>query len=86
MSVAAQRYSAVFGTAVLFISMAAFRLPPTLNAMPWDRELILTGGTARYWDQVRPLLKPDDRIAVLIPLKIYTDDRFEEPYSLLGHL
>ena len=72
------------GSIVLVIPLVMLPLPPTFNAMTWDRELILTGGTERYWAQVRPLLKPDDRIAVLIPMEIYTDDRFEEPYSLLG--
>jgi hypothetical protein len=33
---------------------------------------------------VHKLLKPGDRVAVLIPLNLYEDDRFEEPYSLLG--
>jgi hypothetical protein len=79
-----RRMFAAFGVGMLIIPMAMFRLPPTLNAMTWDRELILTGGYARYWDKVRPLLKPTDRIAVLIPLDLYEDDRFEEPYSLLG--
>ena len=44
----------------------------------------LTGGAERFWAQVRPLLQPTDRIAVLIPPKLYEGDRFEEPYSLLG--
>jgi hypothetical protein len=79
-----RRYSALFGTCLLVIPMALYSLPPTFNSMNWDRELILTGGLDRYWDQVRPLLKPTDRIAVLIPLDIYEDNRFEEPYSLLG--
>jgi hypothetical protein len=79
-----RRFSALFGTCVLVIPMAFYPLPPTFNPMNWDRELILTGGFDRYWDQVRPLLKPTDRIAVLIPMDIYEDDRFEEPYSLLG--
>ncbi len=84
LNVAAQRLSAAFGSGVLVIPMLLYPLPPTLNAMSWDRELILTGGTARYWEHVRPLLKPGDRIAVIIPMQLYTDDRFEEPYSLLG--
>ena len=77
-------YSAFFGTFLMVIPMVLYPLPPTFNSMNWDRELVLTGGTERYWDQVRPLLNPNDRIAVLIPLDIYEDDRFEEPYSLLG--
>jgi hypothetical protein len=80
----ARQVSAFFGTCLLVIPMAFYPLPPTFNSMNWDRELILTGGFERYWDQVRPLLKPTDRIAVIIPLDIYEDDRFEEPYSLLG--
>jgi hypothetical protein len=79
-----RRYSAFFGTVLMVIPMVLYPLPPTFNSMNWDRELVLTGGTERYWDQVRPLLKPTDRIAVLIPLDVYEDDRFEEPYSLLG--
>jgi len=75
---------ALIGTAVLILPMALCPLPPTFNSMNWDRELLVTGGFDRYWDQVRPLLKPGDRIAVLIPLDLYEDDRFEEPYSLLG--
>jgi hypothetical protein len=79
-----RRFTALFGTCVLVIPMAFYAMPPTFNPMNWDRELILTGGFERYWDQVRPLLKPTDRIAVLIPMDLYEDDRFEEPYSLLG--
>jgi hypothetical protein len=79
-----RRFSALFGTCIMAIPMALYTLPPTFNPMNWDRELIMTGGFDRYWDQVRPLLKPTDRIAVLIPMNLYQDDRFEEPYSLLG--
>jgi hypothetical protein len=84
LTVPARRLSVAFGLFVLVVPLLLYPLPPTLNAMTWDRELILTGGTARYWAQVRTLLKPGDRIAVIIPMKIYLDDRFEEPYSLLG--
>jgi hypothetical protein len=79
-----RRYSAFFGTAIMVVPMLLYPLPPTFNSMNWDRELILTGGIDRYWARVRPLLKPTDRIAVLIPLNIYEDNRFEEPYTLLG--
>jgi hypothetical protein len=77
-------YSALFGTAIFVIPLLLYSLPPTFNAMTWDRELIRNGGADSYWAQVRPLLKPGDRVAVLIPLELYTDDRFEEPYTLLG--
>jgi hypothetical protein len=79
-----RRFSAIFGTCVMVIPMAFYSSPPTFNPMGWDRELVLTGGFERYWDEVRPLLKPTDRIAVLIPMDLYSNDRFEVPYSLLG--
>jgi len=84
LTVPLRRYSAVWGTGIMVIPMILFPLPPTFNSMTWDRELILTGGYESYWSQVRPLLKPTDRIAVIIPLDLYLDNRFEEPYSLLG--
>ena len=79
-----RRFFAVWGSCVLIIPMLLYPLPPTFNSMNWDRELIRGGGFDRYWSEVRPLLKPTDRIAVLIPLNIYLDDRFDEPYSLLA--
>ena len=79
----ARNFLAIFGAGLFVLSMVAFPLPPTFNAMNWDRELILGGGINQYWAQVRPLLKPADRIAVIIPLDLYTDNRFEEPYCLL---
>ncbi len=79
-----QKIAAVWGTIILVVPMIAYPLPPTFNSMNWDRELLFTGGTDRFWEQVRPLLKPTDRIAVLIPEnEVYDQDRFEEPYSLL---
>ena len=79
-----RRFSAFFGTCILVIPMVFYHPPPTFNPMDWDRELILTGGFDRYWDHVRPLLKPTDRIAVLIPLELYENERLEASYSLLG--
>ncbi len=79
-----RRNLAIFGTGLFVIPLVLYPEAPTFNPMNWDRELILTGGMDRYWDQVRPLLNPADRIAVIIPLSIYEDDRFEEPYCLLG--
>ena len=75
---------AFFGTGLLVIPMALYLFPPTFNCMDMDRRLLLSGEFDQYWAKVRPLLKPTDRVAVLIPLAIYTQDRFEEPYSLLA--
>jgi hypothetical protein len=79
-----QKFTA-WGGAIAFVApLFLYPLPPTFNSMDWDRELITQGGFEQYWSQVRPLLKPTDRVAVLIPPEIYEADRFEEPYSLLG--
>jgi hypothetical protein len=83
LTVPARRLSAVFGAFVMIVPTILFSLPPTFNSMAWDRELVLTGGFDRYWDQVRPLIKPTDRVAVLIPLELYEQNRFEVPFSLL---
>jgi len=79
-----RKYAAIGGTCVLVIPLFLYRLPPTFNSMNWDRELLTQGGFEQYWTRVRPLLKPTDRVAVLIPFDLYLQDRFEEPYSLLG--
>jgi hypothetical protein len=80
-----QKFAAICGALIFILPTVAFPLPPTFNSMNWDRELLLTGGFDRYWEQVRPLLKPTDRIAVIIPEEeVYDKDRFEEPYSLLA--
>jgi hypothetical protein len=79
-----RRLIAAWGTVILVVPLLGYKLPPTFNAMEMDRKLLLTGGFDRYWSQVRPLLKPDDRIAVIIPEELYFEDRFEEPYSLLS--
>ena len=75
---------ALFGSAIYLVPMLSYRLPPTFNSMTLDRHLLFSGGFDSYWSQVRPLLKPDDRLAVIIPFQLYCDDRFEEPYSLLS--
>jgi hypothetical protein len=80
----ARQFSAIFGTAVMAVPMVLYLHAPTFNEMLWDRELVLTGGFDQYWDHVRPLLNSSDRVAVLIPPKVWGEDRFEEPYSLLG--
>jgi len=80
----ARNVSAVFGTFVFVVPLVTYPFPPTFNSMNWDRELLISGGYQSYWDHVRPLLKPTDRVAVIIPFDLYQDDRFEEPYILLG--
>ncbi len=79
-----RKYSAVFGTFVYVVPLVLYPFAPTFNTMNWDRELIISGRYQEYWAQVNALLKPGDRVAVIIPFDLYQDDRFEEPYCLLG--
>ena len=84
MNVKVQNVSAVFGTFVYVVPLALYPFAPTFNTMSWDRELLISGRYRDYWGHVDTLLKPGDRVAVIIPFDLYKDDRFEEPYSLLG--
>ncbi len=79
-----QRSVALLSTALLVIPLALYVLPPTLNAMAMDRKLLFSGGFDRYWSQVRPFFQPGDQVAVIIPLRLYSDNHFEVPYSLLS--
>ena len=83
-SPATQWRLAAYGAAVFALPLFTYSLPPTFNAMNWDRRLILSGKDQVYWEHVRPLLQPGDRVAVLIALPLYDSDRFDVPYSLLG--
>jgi hypothetical protein len=67
----------------LYLLPLLLHQPPTFNQMRDDRRMILSGDDERYWDKVRALLQPDDRIATVIPPEVYLDERFEIPYSLL---
>jgi hypothetical protein len=79
------RFLAGLGSGTLFaVPLFLYPLPPTFNAMNMDRHLLISGGFERYWSQVRPLFQPGDRVATIIPMKLYSDDRFQEPYSLLS--
>ena len=76
---------ALFSTAIYVLPLFTYRLPPTLiNSMSWDRRLVLSGRDQVYWAKVRPLLRPGDRVAVIIPRALFDRDRFDIPYSLLG--
>jgi hypothetical protein len=75
---------AFFSTAIYVLPAFTYCLPPTFNSMNWDRRLVLSGKYRDYWAHVRPLLKPDDRVAVLIARPLFDSDRFDVPYSLLG--
>jgi hypothetical protein len=75
---------ALFSTALYVLPAATYHLPPTFNAMNWDRRLILSGKYREFWAHVHPLLRPGDRVAVLIARPVFDSNRFDIPYSLLG--
>ena len=79
-----RRGFAIFGAAIYLLPLFTYRLPPTFNSMSWDRRLVLSGQDQIYWQHVRELLQPGDKVGVLIPRAIFDSDRFDEPYSLLG--
>ncbi len=68
----------------MVLPMILYVIPPTLNEMPLGRKLIFSGEFDRYWDEVRPLLKPTDRIAVMIPYDVYMNDNFEKPNGMMA--
>jgi hypothetical protein len=68
----------------LFVPPLFIHAPPTFSHMDEDRQLLFSGAFDRYWAQVRPLLHPGDRIAVIIPPKLFLNEDLEKPYSLLG--
>jgi hypothetical protein len=74
---------AAFSTAIFVVPLLAYRIPPTLNTMRTDRGLVLSGEFDGYWRRVRAFLSPEDRVAVLLPLQLYTDNHYDIPFSLL---
>jgi len=83
-STAFRRGVAVFGASLFVLPMLWNGLPPTLNATIWNRELLFSGQFDDYWKQVRPLLKPTDRVAVLMSMPVYLNNDFERPHVLLS--
>jgi hypothetical protein len=79
-----RRLTALFSSSLMVLPLFLYLLPPTLNAMTMNRELLFSGDSERYWEHVRLLFKPGDRLAVLIPYDFYVQDRIERPDCLLA--
>ena len=77
------RLVAAMSTIVVVVPMMLFPFPPSFNDMPLSRKLVLSGEMEQYWTKVRPLLKPTDRVAVLMSYDVYTGHP-ERPAGLLG--
>jgi len=80
--------TALLSLTIMILPLFVYFTPPTLNATNVDRALLFSGDFDRYWDRVRPLFKPGDRFAVLLPpiYKRYLlkQREVEWPSSLLG--
>ena len=68
----------------LFVPPLFLHPPPTFSPRDEDRALLFSGAFDRYWDKVRPLLGPDDHVAVIIPPNIYPMNKSTNRYSLIG--
>ena len=68
----------------LFVPPLLLHDAPTFANMQEDRQLLYSGAFDSYWNKVRPLLHPDERIAVILPPKLYKDKSWQKPYCLLG--
>ena len=79
-----RRRLAIFSAAIYALPLFTYHLPPTFNSMNWDRRLVISGKYREFWAHVHPLLKPTDRVGVLIPRRVFDSNRFDIPYSLLG--
>ena len=68
----------------LYLLPLPFLSPPTFNAMGVDRGLLLSGRAQRYWEQVRPLLAPDDVLVPMVnPYIIKSGGAFKLPLCLI---
>ncbi len=79
----AQRLLATGSAVAMVVPMVLYAFPPTFNAMPLGRQMIFSGEFEQYWAQVRSLLKPSDRVAVLIPFDLY-ENAPERPGGVIG--
>jgi len=83
LSASARRMIALFG-ALLFIGAAGCYWPPTFNPMNLDRQLVLGGGAESWWRQIRSLLKPEDRLVVILPSDVFDNGKYDLAFCLLG--
>lgn len=83
LSVDWRRFIAVGGSAIFLLPMLSYA-PPSFNPLPQQRHLLLSGELEKYWDRVRPLLKPDDRVAMIIPNGSFRDTGDWAPFALMG--
>lgn len=73
------------GIAIFFISMAV--VPPwNFSPMEVDRGLLLSGQARAYWQHVKPLIGPGNRIIAVVAPSITSKHEREIPFSLIGAL
>ncbi len=74
---------AIFAGVFIFVFPLIFLNAPTFLPMQPDRELLFSGKADLYWNRVKPLLKPDDCVAVIADINMIDAHPFEIPYTLL---
>jgi hypothetical protein len=73
-----------FAGAFLFVFPLFFLPAPTFNPMKLDRDLLFSGRSTRYWNQVKLQLSPDARIVPVFDPHLYLQHPFDVPFSLMG--
>ena len=81
--VKARRLFVGYSLAMFFLPLPFIR-PPSFNALALDRKATLSGDGERFWNQVKPLLKPTDAIITVIDAKVWKANWPSIPYSYLG--
>jgi hypothetical protein len=68
----------------LFVCPLFFLAAPSFWPMEMDRELIFSGTSVRFWDKVKPLLKPGEVVVPVMNPNLSVLDVYLTPYSLLA--
>ncbi len=68
----------------LFLMPLFFLPAPTFHPMRLDRQLLFSGGSYRYWAEVKSHLGPDDVIVPMADPELLHKNPFDVPFSLLG--
>lgn len=73
------------GIAIFFVSLAI--VPPwSFSPMTIDRDLIVSGQARAYWERVKPLIGPGNRILPVVGRAITANHDKQIPFSLIGAL
>ncbi len=74
----------IFTGIFIYVCPLFFLGAPSFNPMELDRRLILSDTSARYWEKVKPLLKPGEVIVPMMNTNLSVVDFYSAPYCLIG--